>query len=86
VESQRNAKTSSQIGLAASVLDDRSSIELSSSNTVHYTIDAQIIHNIFVEFPAVHKAYKENVPLKVSTVRDRQKYYSLHIWLSCAKA
>ena len=52
-----------RVGLANSALGDGAQSTFGS--TVHYEITPQDIHNIFVEQPNVHRAYKQNVPLKV---------------------
>jgi hypothetical protein len=45
-------------------------------NDLKYTLNPEIIHSIFTTYPAVLKAYQENVPLKLSEVEFWTKYFS----------
>jgi transcription initiation factor TFIIH subunit 1 len=45
-------------------------------NDLKYTLNPEIIHSIFTTYPAVLKAYQENVPLKLSEKEFWTKYFS----------
>ena len=47
-----------------------------SSNDLKYTLNPEIIHSIFTTYPAVLKAYQENVPLKMTEKEFWIKYFS----------
>jgi transcription initiation factor TFIIH subunit 1 len=58
-------------GLPSSLLADiRPTTDISSSD-IKYTLTPMIIHTIFLQYPQVHRIYKENVPDKVS-LRERK--------------
>jgi transcription initiation factor TFIIH subunit 1 len=44
-------------------------------NAVHYKITPQIIHQIFIQFPVVQRAYLDNVPTKMSEKEFWIKYF-----------
>ncbi|KAI8926635.1 hypothetical protein BC831DRAFT_455499 [Entophlyctis helioformis] len=49
-----------------SLADLRPSATDGDGSDVKYTLTAEIIHSIFTQFPGVHKAYKDNVPEKLT--------------------
>jgi transcription initiation factor TFIIH subunit 1 len=48
----------------------------SEGTDLKYTLNAEIIHAIFIQYPAVHRAYKDNVPDKISEKEFWTKYFS----------
>eukprot|EP01133_Synstelium_polycarpum_P006917 gene6917-8043_t len=47
-----------------------------SVSTVKYRLTPSIIHQIFIQNPSVERAFKDNVPLKISEVEFWKKYLS----------
>ncbi|EGC30894.1 hypothetical protein DICPUDRAFT_89879 [Dictyostelium purpureum] len=54
------------------IADVRPSTE--TANTIKYKFTPTVIHQIFIQHPSVEKAYKENVPLKISEQAFWRKY------------
>lgn len=78
IDSELLKSNNQQKGMPTALLADVRPI-IESSGTVHYTLTPTIIHQIFVEKPAVEKLYKENVPEKMSERDFWTKYFeSLH--------
>jgi transcription initiation factor TFIIH subunit 1 len=48
----------------------------SEGTDLKYTLNAEIIHSIFIQYPAVHRAYQDNVPDKISEKEFWTKYFS----------
>ncbi|KAN0007336.1 hypothetical protein ACTFIU_000535 [Dictyostelium citrinum] len=60
-------------GMPSNLLADvRPSSE--TPNAVHYRFTPTVIHQIFIQHPSVEKAYKANVPLKISEQNFWKKY------------
>eukprot|EP01132_Coremiostelium_polycephalum_P012019 gene12019-14700_t len=62
-----------QVGMPSNILADvRPSSE--TCNAVRYRLTPSIIHQIFIQHPSVEKAYKANVPHKISEQEFWKKY------------
>ncbi|GBG62047.1 hypothetical protein CBR_g28523 [Chara braunii] len=61
-------------GLPSAMLADVRPSTDGKSNTISFSLTAEIIHQIFAEKPAVHKAYLANVPDKMSEKDFWTKY------------
>jgi transcription initiation factor TFIIH subunit 1 len=72
--SNESSRAEKQVTGIPSVLlaDVRPTFE--TSNAVHYKLTPQIIQQIFLQFPAVQRAYADNVPLKISEQHFWQAY------------
>ncbi|GLD99992.1 hypothetical protein PINS_up008720 [Pythium insidiosum] len=61
-EASKRQKT----GKTSAILTDLTADSESGGNVVKYNLNAEVIHQIFIQYPAVHLAYKEQVPDKMS--------------------
>jgi transcription initiation factor TFIIH subunit 1 len=52
-------------GQSNSSLVDIRPAQDTDANELKYTLNPEIIHSIFMQYPSVHKAYKDHVPEKV---------------------
>eukprot|EP01113_Clastostelium_recurvatum_P002837 TRINITY_DN11214_c0_g1_i1.p1 TRINITY_DN11214_c0_g1~~TRINITY_DN11214_c0_g1_i1.p1 ORF type:complete len:615 (-),score=149.77 TRINITY_DN11214_c0_g1_i1:529-2220(-) len=62
-----------KVGLATTLREVKPSSE--SGDTVSYKLDPAAIIEIFTQFPAVRKAYHENVPLKLTELEFWKRYF-----------
>lgn len=69
------SKTSKQrTGLKSAMLADVRPMTDGRTNRVTFNLTSEIIHQIFAEKPAVHRAFLMNVPLKMSEIEFWNKY------------
>ena len=65
IRKERDASQHQQPGLSSAMAADITPTSVSSSS-VHFKVDANIMHAIFLHSPAVHKAYQQLVPVKMT--------------------
>ena len=65
IRKERDASTHQQLGLSSAMAADITPTAVSSSS-VHFKVDANIMHAIFLHSPAVHRAYQQLVPVKMT--------------------
>lgn len=61
-EASKRQKT----GKTSSLLTDLAGKNESGGNVVKYNLNAEVIHQIFVQYPSIHLAYQDQVPDKLS--------------------
>lgn len=61
-EASKRQKT----GKTSAILTDLTGDNGTSGNVVKYNLNAEVIHQIFIQYPAVHLAYKAQVPDKMT--------------------
>jgi transcription initiation factor TFIIH subunit 1 len=61
-EASKRQKT----GKTSAILTDLSGDNETGGNVVKYNLNAEVIHQIFIQYPAVHLAYKAQVPDKMT--------------------
>ena len=76
IRKERDASTHQQPGLSSAMAADITPTAVSSSS-VHFKVDANIMHAIFLHSPAVHKAYQQLVPVKMTEKEFWTKYESI---------
>eukprot|EP01105_Mastigella_eilhardi_P025803 TRINITY_DN7157_c0_g1_i1.p1 TRINITY_DN7157_c0_g1~~TRINITY_DN7157_c0_g1_i1.p1 ORF type:complete len:606 (+),score=183.13 TRINITY_DN7157_c0_g1_i1:164-1819(+) len=69
------AKEQQVKGMKNTLLADVRPVNEGSCNEVKYTLTKDIIRNIFLEFPAIEKAFQENVPNNLSEREFWIKYF-----------
>lgn len=62
IEASKRQKT----GKTSSLLTDLAGKNESGGNVVKYNLNAEVIHQIFVQYPSIHLAYQDQVPDKLS--------------------
>lgn len=55
-----------KVGKTSAILTDMASANDTSGNVVKYNLNAEVIHQIFIQYPAVHLAYQAQVPDKMT--------------------
>lgn len=55
-----------KVGKTSAILTDMSSANDTTGNVVKYNLNAEVIHQIFIQYPAVHLAYQAQVPDKMT--------------------
>ena len=73
IRKERDATAHQQPGLSSAMAADITPTAVSSSS-VHFKVDANIMHAIFLHSPAVHKAYQQLVPVKMTEKEFWTKY------------
>ena len=74
IRRERDASSGQQKGLSSAMAADITPTAVSSSS-VHFKVDANIMHAIFLHSPAVHKAYQQLVPVKMTEKEFWTKYF-----------
>ncbi|CAI5459792.1 unnamed protein product, partial [Closterium sp. Yama58-4] len=74
VEEERR-KRKQRVGVASAMLADVRGVTDGRSNTITFNLTPQIIQQIFLEKPAVHRAFMELVPGRMSEKAFWGKYY-----------
>lgn len=62
IEASKRQKT----GKTSALLTDLAGKNESGGNVVKYNLNAEVIHQIFVQYPSIHLAYQDQVPDKLS--------------------
>eukprot|EP00850_Spirogloea_muscicola_P004327 SM000018S03692 [mRNA] locus=s18:873862:880015:+ [translate_table: standard] len=75
LDGEANQKTRQKTGYASAMLADLRPQTDGRTNTVQFNLTPEIIHQIFAEKPAVHKAFLECVPAKMSQKEFWTKYF-----------
>ena len=73
IRKERDASMHQQPGLSSAMAADITPTAVSSSS-VHFKVDANIMHAIFLHSPAVHRAYQQLVPVKMTEKEFWTKY------------
>eukprot|EP01087_Luapelamoeba_hula_P024350 TRINITY_DN9235_c0_g2_i1.p1 TRINITY_DN9235_c0_g2~~TRINITY_DN9235_c0_g2_i1.p1 ORF type:complete len:816 (-),score=173.23 TRINITY_DN9235_c0_g2_i1:86-2533(-) len=74
LQSEAHAATQQRKGMPSELLADVRPV-METCNAVHYRLTPTIIHQIFLEYPAVKKAYDEWVPDKLTEQQFWTKYF-----------
>lgn len=82
LRAEREQSVRQQLGISSAILPDNITHTASAdvnnnktSNMIHFKIDANIIHSIFLQYPAVHAAYEELVPDRMTEKEFWTKYF-----------
>jgi hypothetical protein len=69
-------KNEQKKGTSSKLIADIRPTDGKSSSDIKFTLNSDIIHSIFTQYPGVHRAFQDHVPLKMTEKEFWTQYFS----------